>query len=130
MSKHHLTLGAVLSLLVMAAPALAQQPVAKPHGHVFGMVATESGPIIAADVTLRTADTVVVARATTAADGRFLLDNLAFGKYSLRVSYLGYKELVVSNLSLSPAAPGVDLGTLKLERRLIAILENVPRRTW
>lgn len=130
MSKHHWTLGAVLSLLLMAAPALAQQPIAKPHGHVIGMVATETGPIIAADVTLQTADTVVVARATTAADGRFLLDNLAFGKYSLRVSYLGYKELVVNNLALTPAAPGVDLGTLKLERRLIAILENVPRRTW
>lgn len=118
----------VICSLFIAAPAVAQQPLSRPHGHVIGMVSADVGPLIAADVTLRTADTVVVARATTAADGRFLIDNLAFGKYSVRVSYLGYKERTINNVTLTPTQPGADLGLIKLERRLIAILERVARR--
>jgi len=112
---------AVLCCLLPAAAFGQQAPLPVDHGRVLGAVAgIAASPLIAADVTLRNAADSTVARVATAADGRFLIDNVAFGTYSLRVSFVGYRPRVVERIVLSKASPLAELGTISLDAVLVA----------
>jgi len=117
MSKQLLAAIAFCAVLYPTA-LLAQQ---KQPGRITGKVFGESGPLIAAGVTVRqAADSVVVANALTSSDGGFRVDGLAYGKYTLRISYVGYKTRNIADITLTPAIPVLELGTLRMDLAMIA----------
>lgn len=63
--------------------------------------------------------------AMTDADGRFRLPSVPVGKHTIRVTYLGYKELVVSNVTVN-SGKEVEL-TLEMEEDLLVAKEVVIR---
>ena len=65
--------------------------------------------------------------AMTDADGRFRLPAVPVGKYTLRVTYLGYKEALVPNVSLN-SGKETEL-TIELEEDLLTTKEVVIRAT-
>ena len=63
----------------------------------------------------------MVAHAVTGTDGRFRLDGLAFDRYLLRASLLGYASFVRRDVVLTEHTPDLDLGTNALAVSPIAI---------
>jgi carboxypeptidase family protein len=125
MSKRLFLVATVCALLLPTAAFAQQAPAPPDHGHVVGaVVSTGTGPLIAADVTLRNAADSTVARVATAPDGRFLIDNVAFGNYSLRVDFVGYRARVFEGIVVSKASPLADLGAITLDAAMIAQQES------
>ena len=123
MNKRYWLVG--LLSLFLATPLLAQQNQAPTSGRIVGVVTSDAGPLIAAQVLLRAGSDSVVARTTTAADGRFLLDKVPFGTYSVRVTFLGYKDTIIPDVAVAPAQQAVELGVILLQRQVIATVEKV-----
>ncbi|HTK50142.1 MAG TPA: TonB-dependent receptor [Gemmatimonadaceae bacterium] len=127
-------LAAVLGLLLAAGPLAAQTPGAgrgappaapAGNGEVKGTVVDlESGAAVArASVAVRTgtgAATTVVAGALAAANGTFRVQGLRAGAYTVRVTFLGFTPKV-QQVTISAAAPVVDLGTIRLARAAVAL---------
>ena len=104
-------------LLVSALSAFA----AAPTGRVSGvLVDGDTGePVIGAVVEMNGLGGLDAARQQmTDIDGRFALNDLAYGRYEMKFTFLGYKELV-KTVAVNGAS--VDLGTLKLEVESTAI---------
>lgn len=80
-------------------------------------------PLIGATVVLLGTDPVV--GAMTDADGRFRLPAVPVGKHTLRITYLGYKEIVVPNVTVN-SGKETEL-TLELEEDLLVAQEVVIR---
>jgi hypothetical protein len=98
--------------------ARAQQPAAKPApgGLVQGFVADSAAakPLREASVSLLAGrDSSYLSFTITDGDGHFALRGVAPGRYFLLLSFLGYRSRLVP-LTLTAAAPGADLGTLRL----------------
>ncbi|HUP89976.1 MAG TPA: TonB-dependent receptor, partial [Longimicrobiales bacterium] len=103
------------ALLLNSTLAFAQNP-GSVVGRVSGIVQSDAGiPLTGASVTLRNAaDSSAAGTAVTGSDGRFLIERLQPGKYSLRITYLGFKPHNVLNIAVSAADPRVELGQMKL----------------
>ena len=68
-------------------------------------------PLEGVEVVLRhAADSTVAAHTMTGADGRFRVDSLRFDHYLLRASLVGYEPWRRADVTLSDAAPDLDLG--------------------
>jgi outer membrane receptor protein involved in Fe transport len=119
-----------LTGILVAAPVNAQDPPAGPPGlpvaagpgRIAGTVSDTAGePLGNATITLRSAgDSALVTGALTEQGGSFRIEGLAEGDYVLRVSLIGYKPRNSEVISLTAAAPTVDLGTIPLE---LSVLE-------
>ena len=57
--------------------------------------------------------------------GRFLLDNLPAGTFSLRVSYIGYNDMFKQNILINTATGNLDLGTLPMTASKNSLLKEV-----
>ena len=71
-------------------------------GKVSGKVIDETGnsPIESATVQLlRARDSSVVTGASTGKDGKFVLE-APFGRFKLRISFIGYNNAVINNISI------------------------------
>ncbi len=94
---------------------------AEPTGRVAGtLIDADTGePVIGAVVELNGLGNIDASRQQmTDIDGRFSLNGLAYGRYEMKFSFLGYKELV-KTVAVNGAS--VDLGTLKMEVEATAI---------
>ncbi|HEX6135922.1 MAG TPA: outer membrane beta-barrel family protein [Longimicrobiales bacterium] len=121
----------VIIVLAAAAPAAAQVPVPQPPagqipagpGRIGGVVTDSVGrPIATAAITVRSAaDSAIVTGVMTDASGRFRVEGLPLGRYLLRVSFVGYKPRNSEEISLTAAAPALDLGEIALEGSAIAL---------
>lgn len=80
-------------------------------------------PLIGATVVLQTTEPPT--GASTDLDGRFRFVAVPVGKHTLRVSYLGYKEVVVPNIALT-SGKETEL-TIELEEDLVSMKEVVVR---
>jgi hypothetical protein len=80
-------------------------------------------PLIGATVVLLGVEPVM--GAMTDADGRFRLPAVPVGKHTIRVTYLGYKEMLVPNVTLN-SGKEAEL-TLELEEDLLVAKEVVIR---
>jgi ferric enterobactin receptor len=122
-----LVLAGALSPLSAQAPARSPSaPLPTANGEVRGSVvdATSATGIARASVAVRTkTGAVLVAGAIASPDGAFRVQGLRAGTYTLRVTYLGYGPQL-QDVTLSEAAPVVNLGAIKLSR-VAAVLEGV-----
>ncbi|HEV7993792.1 MAG TPA: TonB-dependent receptor [Gemmatimonadaceae bacterium] len=127
------TLALVAGVLLAAAPLSAQAPAGpggpggpagrggpppSGPGEVKGIVAeaTSGAPVPRASVAIRAkANGMLAAGAIAGPDGAFRVQGLRPGAYSLRITYLGF-GLKIQDIAITPAAPLVDVGTIKLAR--------------
>lgn len=97
-------------------------------GRLTGKVidANTKEPVEYATVTLIHARDSSVTGGVTNAKGRFEISQIKLGAYHLRVSFIGYDDLIKTPIRLSPRGEGVeqDLGTLTLSPAA-ALIEEV-----
>ena len=60
-------------------------------------------------------DSSLKAGTITNSDGIFTLDNLHYGRYYLKVNFIGYKSKLIPNIKVTPKSPTVFLGTIIYE---------------
>jgi outer membrane receptor protein involved in Fe transport len=97
-------------------------------GHVSGHVidAANNQPVAFGTVVLfKKADNQPAKSVQTDMDGNFKLDGIAYGKYLLRISFVGYANLVKDSLTLSAARKSYAFGTLKMKPAKTALLNEV-----
>ena len=97
-------------------PAQAQQLPAANVGQVAGTLtdATTSQPVPYASVLVLNAADKPVVSGVGGSDGRFALAGVPAGSYTLKISCLGYQELLRPGV-LVPAGAGLNLGALALQ---------------
>ncbi len=88
-----------------------------PSGKVYGIVLDDSGngPLEFATVVLKSAQNQSTSGGLTDEKGRFNVEGLKPGIYSLEVSYLGYDNFSKSEIKITPAQLSVNLGEIKLK---------------
>lgn len=121
---------ALILMFISATFAVAQNPQApgagaRPSfpGSISGVVRADStGPVLSgAAVSIRTAsDSALVTGGLTDNAGRFRIDGLPPGNYRVRISYIGYKPLVV-DAAITTTALATNVGTLRLDTDVIAV---------
>lgn len=62
----------------------------------------------------RQRDSALIDGNITGKQGRFRIENIAFGKYFLKIQFLGYQEKRIKDIRLFPKEPVKDLGTIHL----------------
>ncbi len=60
-------------------------------------------------------DSSLKAGTITNSDGVFTLDNLHYGRYYLKVDFIGYKSKLISGIKVTPKSPTVFLGNIDYE---------------
>ena len=111
-----------MSMLVVAS-AIAQTRNITVRGKVLDKDSGE--PIVQATVQmLALPDSTYINGAATLDDGSFELPKVAAGKYVMKISFIGYKN-VIEQLTLSNQRTNVDVGTKKLELDAIALKEAI-----
>ncbi|TGE08730.1 outer membrane beta-barrel family protein [Hymenobacter fodinae] len=101
-----------LAMLFPLAAAAQQQPTGSVQGTLLDQANSQPVPF-ANVVVLRAQDSTFVAGAESAENGTFSLEKLGLGSYILKATAVGYQGLR-RTVSLTPAAPALRLGTLKL----------------
>jgi outer membrane receptor protein involved in Fe transport len=104
-------------------PPVGQPPAAGP-GEIRGSVvdAQSSAPVAAASVAVWSrADSALVAGALARPDGSFRIDGLRPGTYYLRVSMMGYAVRTSPDVTITPAAPTVNAGAIRLTSTGVAL---------
>ncbi|MGX8683594.1 MAG: carboxypeptidase-like regulatory domain-containing protein, partial [Bacteroidales bacterium] len=112
-----------LLMLLVTATAVAQTRNITVRGKV---VDKDSGePVVQATVQLMTMpDSAYVNGAATLEQGQFELPKVGPGKYLMKISFIGYKNMF-EQLTLTNNRPNVDVGTKKMEIDAIALQEAI-----
>ena len=77
--------------------------------------ATQSEFIPYANVELlRSGDSTLVKTTVTNAEGHYVIENMAIGKYLLRISCLGYRKYIIPEFELTARQPSIHFGTTSL----------------
>ena len=72
-------------------------------------------PISYSTITILSAkDSTPVAGTTSKKDGDFTVENVPNGKFTAKISYLGYARLFVDNIVISASQPNINIGRLAL----------------
>ncbi|MDY0026368.1 MAG: TonB-dependent receptor [Lentimicrobium sp.] len=69
----------------------------------------------------RQKDSVLTGGTISNAKGQFTIDNIAPGRYFIRVQFMGFEDMVVKGIMITPKTPSVDLGELALKASATAI---------
>ncbi|MFA5405407.1 MAG: TonB-dependent receptor [Ignavibacteria bacterium] len=86
-------------------------------GKIFGKVSDNDTKTLIESATVQLftqRDSSLITGASTSKTGEFVLDNIGFGKYKLKVSFIGYNNTMVNNISLNSDTPEINVGTLFL----------------
>jgi outer membrane receptor protein involved in Fe transport len=115
----------IILLLALTAPSLAfaqagppgQMPLNTAPGKLSGTVTGPDGqPLASVGITVKSAtDSSMVTAVITQKDGKFRIDGLPFGKYTLRVAMIGYKPRSSDVFALTPEKTSIEVGAIKLE---------------
>lgn len=133
-----LVAGPIAFALAFAAPLAAQQTPARPAqgqqrapvppaagpGEIRGTVvdAQSGAPVSTASIAVRSlADSALVAGAVAGRDGSFRIQGLQPGRYVLRVSVMGYEPRTTAQVTIAPASPHVNAGSIRLARSAVAL---------
>jgi len=87
------------------------------NGSISGVAFDKAAetPLESVSVSLyRTSDSSLVNGQLSAAGGKFRFDNVSRGNYVVRLRFLGYETEESPEISITSAAPHVDLGTIAL----------------
>ena len=113
----------VVCLLTVALPAFSQSRSIAVSGRV--MEGDSNEPAMQATVQLlNLPDSTQAAGVATTAKGYFQLPKVKPGKYTLKVSYVGYKD-AFKDLTLSESKPARNVGTITLEADAVMLAEAV-----
>ncbi|KAB2845268.1 MAG: TonB-dependent receptor, partial [Ignavibacterium sp.] len=66
-------------------------------------------------------DSSMINGTITDKDGRFKLENLPYGQYYIKVSYIGYATKFIDSIRINPRTADVDLGTIYIDEQSIEI---------
>lgn len=97
-------------------------------GGITGIVVDDSTstPVSFASVALlKTADSSLVSGIITNDAGKFQFTDLPFGKYTLKVSFVGYKPVTIRNIEVSRQNKNIDLQQLKMSEEYQSLQEAV-----
>jgi len=86
-----------------------------PKGSIKGIVIDKQSenPVEYANLAVfQRKDSIMVSGAITNQKGYFIIENLAYGNYYLRVSFIGYKSIFVPNIVITPKEPNLNLGKI------------------
>jgi outer membrane receptor protein involved in Fe transport len=102
----------VFVITSLTVPALAQMPAA---GQLTGLVidVDTRAPLGDASVALFDNDNAFVTGTATTSDGRFVIDRVPQGSYTMRVSFIGYATRAIEEIAIRAGQP-TDLGTIEL----------------
>lgn len=109
-------------LLIMAKTSISQN-ISKPITNVgqatllaaFIDSKTNRAVEYATVVVIKAVDSTIITGSTTTKKGEVKIENLAFGNYQLKASFIGYKTFYSPVFSITPKELVVDLGIYKLE---------------
>lgn len=112
----------ICTMLVTAAGAAAQQQTVPQRVNLTGKVAAPDGSGLAsAAISIRGArDTVLVAGTLTGNEGGFQIPGLSPGRYSVRVSLVGYTPVSLE-VDVAAGATSVSVGVIRLSANPIAL---------
>ncbi len=83
-------------------------------------------PIEYANITIyRSRDSQLANGAVTNQDGRFLIEKVMPGKYSAKISFMGYTNFTIDSFLVTPKSLNVDLGIIKLSTKSVSTQEVV-----
>ncbi len=87
----------------------------RPAGIIKGKVtdAASGQPVQFATVTLFRKDSIA-SGALSAEDGTFTISQLRYGNYKLKISFIGYEDLIKDSILLLPSASPLELPVLKI----------------
>lgn len=94
----------------------AQWNTGSPIGKISGTIidAQTGKPVEFATISAFRKDTLQTGTITDAA-GNFSMDKLKFGRYKLKISFIGYENLEKDSVLVLPKTPEVNLGAIKLK---------------
>jgi len=117
----------LLCLLFFGKTTLAQQ-----QGNISGKAVDTAGtPVEYISVALQHEDGKIIKGALSDSAGRFSLAAVPFGKYTIKISGVGYQSFVTPAFALSAGQQKLDLGLLKLtedSKTLSAVLISAQKK--
>jgi outer membrane receptor protein involved in Fe transport len=119
---------AFVVIMLLLSQVLMAEEMESPTGEIAGKVVTneKSEPVSYASVALlKSSDSTIITGVISEEDGTFLLKNIPYGKYMLKVSFVGYKPLVLEKLELSRKNKKISLEALRLEENVTKLDEAV-----
>lgn len=108
----------VLFLFISVTNTLAQNAVdaGKKTGKVRGVIISDKNtPVSYVSVTLLKNNTTAVNGALTDDEGKFEIEGVSMGTFSIKVNGIGYEDKVVNNIVLTEADPVKNLGKIILK---------------
>lgn len=103
--------------LLLAQPPSGDRPPQNPIGEVSGTITdgnTHTGLEYATVSLIRLRDSSVVGGMITDSTGIFHIKEIPFGKYRLRINYIGYKNYTNDSILITPRRPVLELGEISL----------------
>ncbi len=94
------------------------------NGTITGIVINDSTstPVSYASVALlNAADSSLYKGVITDEQGRFSFSNLPYGKYTLKVTFVGYKPITIKGIELSRQQKLVDIGENRMQENVMAL---------
>jgi len=69
----------------------------------------------------RAKDSALAGGASTGTNGEFIISKASAGKYYLKISYMGYQNKFISNITIAPERSEVNAGLIKLAKKSVLI---------
>jgi ferric enterobactin receptor len=119
----HLKIAAIGLLMLISLRGYSQQSI-KISGTVADSITHE--PIRFATVVLLDQQTKAPVKGTqTDTSGRFVLENVSGGTFSLQITYVGYNNVFKENILIDPAAGNLNFGALTMTTSKTSLLKEV-----
>ena len=84
------------------------------EGTIIDAVTSDKIPFATIELMKDSSSTFIDAT-TSDTSGRFVFNEVQFGNYLLKISYLGYEKNIVSNVEISPETPSRKISSIKLQ---------------
>lgn len=127
----------IISLLNFSIAVIGQTTADSIPGNASGLTAdgAVSGKIVDASTKkpvdyvsvalIRKSDNVTVKAAQTDLNGNFKMDNIAYGSYQLKASFVGYQPFARDSIAINAGRKTVNLGTINLGTGKANVLQEV-----